>query len=196
MKRAAVTISIVMVLTLAGCAGEAQYDNAEGFLRAFVTTLANGDLQNCESFYLSTTDFDPSIPGAQPAIGRFDTTIRQRFLNSCRGAMELLKGKEVEILAIELHQGEQRVATFMKNVGEHYAMVNVRVKAEGTSISLLIEEVIKTDGNWRLTSFSTLVDTGTEQLPDIEIRPSTEERDTEDLFEEDEEGDSQPSTSR
>jgi len=55
---------------------------------------------------------------------------------------------------------------------------------------------MKTDGNWRLTTFSTLVDTGTEQLPDIEIRPSTEERDTEDLFEEDEEGDSQPSTSR
>ncbi len=195
MKRTAIILSYLLVFLLTGCAGEARYDNAEDFLRAFVAALARGDLQSCEPFYLHTGDFDSSIPGAKPAIGRFDTTIRQRFLNACRGAIELLKGKQAEVISIELRKGEARAASFLKNIEEHYSGVTVRIAGD-MPISLLIEEVMKTDGNWRLTTFSTLVDTGTEQLPDIEIRPSTEERDTEDPFEEDEEGDSQPSTSR
>jgi hypothetical protein len=197
MSRIAAAVSALLTaLLLASCVGQQSYENAEQFLDDFVAALAAGDIDRCQQFYLQTDDFEPAAEGVRPAITRFDTAIRQRFLNACRGAAELLKGKRVEIQSIELNHGEPRAASFLRDVTEHYSKVMVHLKAGETSISLLIEEVFETGGKWRLTTFSTLFDAGTEQLPDVEVRPSTEERETDIPPEEGEEGPDQPSNSR
>jgi hypothetical protein len=197
MSRIAAAVSALLTaLLLASCVGQQSYENAEQFLDDFVAALAASDIDRCQQFYLQTDDFDPAAEGVRPAITRFDTAIRQRFLNACRGAAELLKGKRVEIQSIELNHGEPRAASFLRDVTEHYSKVMVHLKAGETSISLLIEEVFETGGKWRLTTFSTLFDAGTEQLPDVEVRPSTEERETDIPPEEGEEGPDQPSNSR
>jgi hypothetical protein len=198
MMRRFIAVLALFLLTLlaVACGSQPRYGNAEQFLRDFVSALAAGDLDRCERFYLNTDDFDPAAEGVQPAISRFDTTVRQRFLNACRGAVELLRGKNVTIDSIELNRGEPRAASFLRNVTEHYSKVMVHLKAGETSISLLIEEVFETDGKWRLTTFSTLFDAGTEKLPDLEIRPSTENRETDIPPEGDEEEQVQPSNPR
>lgn len=186
MKRArsAVALLTVVPLLAVGCQGKPAFDNADAFLTAFVQTLARGNADAYENYYLQGEDFDKSGAAATAAIKNFTGRVRNRFLSSCSGAAALLKGREVSIESIEYGGGRPRAALFLRDVGEHFANVTIRLKADDMLISLHIEEVIEVGGQWRLTTFKTVVDTGTERLPDIEIQPSTEKAEEGDPFEE------------
>ena len=179
MKKKLTTVAaVVMLLALAaGCAPKPSYDNADAFLKAFVQTLVRGDESAYEQFYLHEDDFDKTQPNASMTIQNFMGRVRGKYLRACNGAASIIGGRPVEIESIDYHSGVKRAASFVHDLGEHYADVTVHLSTGEMPVTLQIEELFEVDGEWRLTLFATLVDSGTERLPDVDLQPSQEKRD-------------------
>ena len=178
MKTGTTAAALAALLALAaGCAPEPSYENADAFIAAFVEALARGDEAAYEQFYLHEEDFDKSQPNAVATIKNFMGRVRGKYLRACNGAASIIGGRPVEIEAIDYRSGVKRAAGFVRDLGEHYADVSVRLRTGEMPVTLLIEELFEVDGNWRVTLFATLVDAGTERLPDVDLQPSQEKRD-------------------
>ena len=88
-------------------------------------------------------------------------------------------GKVVEVENIELNKGKPRVIRFLRNVMENYSDVIIHLRVEDNKINIKIDEVIRIENHWRLTTFITHVDMGSEKLEEpIEVilnQPEEEE---------------------
>ena len=157
---AALTLTLVLVLA-AACSERPPHDDPSEFIAAFVEALRDGGAARYGEFYVRRDDFE--VAGA--AVDRASGPDRESFLAGCRGAAALLRGREVSLEGIEFGGARPRAAAPLRGVLEHRSQVVVRLRAGDVSVSLLIPELIRLEGGWRLTGVRTIVDTGSERLP-------------------------------
>lgn len=170
-----VSTLVFFLLAPAACSDKPSYENAEQFLRDFVSVLRTGQEHRFGDFYIQQQDFDAEVEGAALAIERFSNSVRTRFLANCRGAANLMRELQIDVEKIDLRGkgeggGRKLAASFLKGVGEHYTDVLIVLDTGDAKILLLIKEVFQVEDGWRLTTFSTTVDTGTERVEPIEIK--------------------------
>ena len=173
--------TLILTLFLAeACSQQPSYDDPREFIEAFVQALRENDEGRYGEFYVRRDDFEgaPSA-GARVAVNRISGPDRESFLAGCRGAAALLRGREVSIEGIEFGGARPRVAALLRGVLEHRSQVLVHLRAGEMTISLLIPELIRLEGGWRLTGVRTIVDVGSERLPartiTLEEEPPPEE---------------------
>lgn len=167
--------TFAVILLASGCAQQREYGDPEECLKAFVNVLQLGDERRYDDFFLNPDDVDLSKPGAEGFKDRLEGGARGGFWKSCRQAHDMLKGQEAKIAGVELNIGKEHAPKFMREVEGHHANVVVRLLVEEKKINLVIAEMVKVRGGWRLGKF-TIVDIGeTKKLPDQEITISTDD---------------------
>jgi hypothetical protein len=155
---------------LASCSNAPDYSSKEAFIEDFIKTLLSGEEGKYPQFFVALEDFDNDADGVQMAIERFTGTIKAQFLNSCNSLSELLKDKDVEIVSVEFRKNKPRILRFIGEVEEHYEGVEVYLDTGSEEqVVLTIQELYLIDGKWRMTTFTTLIDQGTERMDPVNL---------------------------
>lgn len=171
MKNIVILILTVLSLSLLiSCGDKPDYSSVENFLQDFISALKNGNQGRYLSFYLQADDFDSKSPGADLAIERFTEAVQNKYLNDCERTARLLSNKQVKIEEMKLDQSNKLVANYLRDVKKNYSNVIIPLTAGDMRIVLEIKEVIQVGNEWRLTTFMTTVDQGTETRDPIHLR--------------------------
>ena len=94
MKKVLCIATVLFIAGLAAGCGPGQPDNSspEAFLRDFVNALAEEQTERFSLFYLQESDFNTEAPAADLAEDRFMGTVREVYLERCRGAASFMRG--------------------------------------------------------------------------------------------------------
>ena len=168
---------IAAALTIAGLAagcGSGQPDNSspEAFLRDFVKSLAEEQTERFALFYLQESDFDPEAPASDLAKERFMGTVREVYLERCRGAADFMRGEKVIVDKIQFRKFDPRVVQFLGNVKENHSGTLVRLAIGAQKARIEVDELIQVGESWRLTQILLIVEEETEWGGEIELDAS------------------------
>jgi hypothetical protein len=178
-------LSLAIILSTA-CSYGPDHKSPEAFLKSFVTTVQKGGEGQFPSFYLKSMDFDVTAEGGEMALNRFTGTVKQNFMRSCSTLSSVIKGQKIKVEKIDLGKGTQRVVNFLKDVEESYSNIRVHISTESDPVILMVDELVKINGKWRMTTFMVVIDQGSTTLEPktIEIEKPEEEEDSQEPGEE------------
>lgn len=180
--RTSTTLAICFLIALGAACTPPLPDAPEVFLEAFVAALESGDQGQWQRFYVGEGDFDVAAPGGAQAAEHFRSAVRGKFLRSCAGAFGEMRGRQVTVLGVDLSGGAaeqpdlptRNAAQFLKGVQKRYTNAAIRLRVGDESLTLVVDELVRIGGGWRIIGLRTIHELGTERLPERTIQPSTE----------------------
>lgn len=164
--------AFTVVSFLGSCSTGPDYSTPEAFLRDFVKALSEEQTGRFESFYLQESDFNMEAPAADLAVDRFMGTVREEFLQRCRGAAAFMRGKKVLVDNIEFRTFEPRIVQFLSNVKENHSGTLIHLAIGTQKARIEVDELIQIGEEWRLTQFLLIIEEEAEWGGEIEIDAS------------------------
>ena len=164
-----VLLIVLIAIAMISCSLGPDHTSAEAFAESYVNALLKASERSIHDFYIQENDFDTSKPGAELSQKRMMGNVRAEYLKRSRNLIRLIGRSGYEIASVTAPKGEARAGNFLKNVTDVRTEVSIELQGEKDRVILIIEEMINTDGKWRLTLFRTVIDGGTENIGEVGI---------------------------
>lgn len=174
MKKFSVLVFVVCLI-LAGCSSAPDYSSKEAFIKDFILALDSNQRARFAAFYVQEGDFEDS-PEAEALKSIALGSTRMKFIENAQKLALEMEGKQVSVKDIAFSKSVPILASILTDVKDSFSNVRVTLDVDGQTWLMDISEVINVGEEWRLTSFFTTVDLGTEQLDPVEIEVPIEDQ--------------------
>lgn len=170
-RRLLSALALALAMAAVACdPGPPDQTSAEAFVSDFARTLTAGWEGRYTAFYLKSGDFDLTRDGADMAVERMTGQVQAEFLRRCRNAHLALEGKNLRLEKLHRFNTQPRIVAFIRDLEEQYSDLVAEFSAGDEKLRIQIDELFKTGGQWRMTTFTLIFDTGTENLGAREIK--------------------------